>query len=459
MPSGGISRRAALGAGAVALAGLGAGCTVVPSGRDAVAMQPNKEPAAGRRTEIEVYNNFGADVGSGIVQCAAAFEAAQDDIGVRVTFAPAVGAGDTVPQKLLTAIAGGQAPDVAFCDAAVTPAWTRLQIMTDLTPYFERDGLRLEDFYAPCAASMAYEDRVWSLQWDADPNFPFFWNKGLFEECGLDPEKPPATIEEIDACAKEIDRVERGRATRIGIIPWDQYGAANSMLTWGYAFGGEFWQEGTNLVTPDDEPVVAALEWMAASAARVGGADAVSIAPPSLTSHPFSTGNLGMSCLVSANLLEIRQLHPELEIGATLLPYQAPATAPGQGAWLGGWSAFVPRSASQPDAAWEFIKWLAVSDEGTRTQWENIGFPVGYAKAAVNETIRSDENAGIYHRNLVDMKNTRPLITVNSFYSQQLEEKVQRAIYGQVAPDAAMQEVKALTTREAERFDRVGEMG
>lgn len=449
-----FSRRSLLGAGAAVAAGLSSGCTVVSSGRNAEAIRPNKDPAPGRKHVIEIYNNFGSQVGAGMVACAQDFEAYQDEIGVRVTFAPTIGA---VSQKLFTAIAGKQAPDVAYCDASVAPAWTQLQIMTDLTPYFERDGIKLEDFFPVCAASMAYRNRIWAIQWDADANFPFFWNKGLFDKSGLDPEKPPLTIDDITAAAKEINQVKAGRATQVGIIPWNQYGGANSMLTWGYSYGGSFWEQGTNNVTPDDPLIVEALAWMVKSAQSIGGADAVSIAPPSLSAHPFSTGNLGMACMVTPNLVQVKQLNPSLEIGATLLPYQPPgATKGGQGAWLGGWSGFIPRSAKQPDAAWEFLKWFSVSDEGTASQWKNIGFPVGYAKAKINETIKNDPTTGIYYDTLVEMQHTRPLITVNNFYNQQLEEKVEAAVYGQMTPEEALRQVKDLTMREAERFARVG---
>ena len=32
----------------------------------------------------------------------------------------------------------------------------------------------------------------------ADPNFAFEWNKRVFRQVGLDPEKPPTTIAELD---------------------------------------------------------------------------------------------------------------------------------------------------------------------------------------------------------------------------------------------------------------------
>lgn len=452
-----MSRRRLLGAGG--LAGLaavtGTGCEVVSSGRDAALVRPNKDPAPGRRIEIELYSNQGGSVGSGLVGCAQAFEEAQDEIAVRVTFAPSQG--DSVQPKLFTAIAGGEAPDVAFNDASLTPAWTRLGVMQDLTPYFERDGVSLDDFFEACTKTMAYDDRVWSVQWNADPNFPFFWNKNLFSESGLDPERPPQTIEEVDLMSKEINRIERGRATRIGIIPWDQYGGNNSVLTWAYCFGGKLWEEGTNKVTPDDEGVVAAIEWMVDYAKSIGGPGAVAVSPPSLQAHPFSTGNIGMSCLVAPNLADVQRLAPDIEIGSTLLPYHPPgASRPGQGAWLGGWSAFIPRGAKNPDAAWEFIKWLGISDEGTRTQWDKVGFLIGNRKAPVNKEIAADPSAGVYHETLRNMVNTRPLITVNDFYGQQMQEKMQAAIYGQIAPRDAMREVKRLTLREADRFERVG---
>ena len=66
----------------------------------------------------------------------------------------------------------------------------------------------------------------------------------------MDPEKPPVTIDDITAAAKELDQVKDGRATQVGIIPWNQYGGANSILTWGYSYGGSFWEKGTNNVTP-----------------------------------------------------------------------------------------------------------------------------------------------------------------------------------------------------------------
>lgn len=133
-----------------------------------------------------------------------------------------------------------------------TPQWAALGIMTDLTDWFERDGLSLDDYFAPAAEAMTHNDRVFSMNWDPDPNFPLFWNKDLFEQSGLDPEKPSTTIEEVDEFNAKILKRDGGIATKVGLTPWDNYGFANSIFTWGFAFGGQFRTPGTDDVTPDD---------------------------------------------------------------------------------------------------------------------------------------------------------------------------------------------------------------
>jgi hypothetical protein len=49
--------------------------------------------------------------------------------------------------------------------------------------------------------SMAFPTRVIALC--ADPNFGFMWNKESFRNAGLDPDRPPTTIRELDAGIKK----------------------------------------------------------------------------------------------------------------------------------------------------------------------------------------------------------------------------------------------------------------
>jgi len=294
------------------------------------------------------------------------------------------------------------------------------------------------------------------MQWDADPNFPFFWNKDLFAQVGLDPNTPPKTLAEVDEFSQKINRKgKNGNVTRIGIVPWDPYGFSNSLFTWGWAFGGNFYDEAKQEVTPDNEYVVKALEWMVNYAKSVGGPAKIAVSPPGITLPGFSTGNVAMSWLVAPNDRDIRAASPNMHIGAGLLPYQSPgATQPGVGAWLGGWGIFIPTGAKNPDAAWDFIKWISATDAGTRAQWETVGFPPAYKKAAVLQDIKTDPVMGPYYNVLVTAQHSRPAIPVGAFYAAQLELQVSDAVYGRITPLQALRTVKQNTMNEWDRFKR-----
>ena len=108
------------------------------------------------------------------------------------------------------------------------------------------------------------EDWWWAISKALD--FGFVWNKETFKKAGLDPSKPPKTMEELDKLAGALTESEQNQLISIGLIPWAQYGGANSIFTWGWAFGGEFYDYEKHLITCDDPRIVKALEWMCAYA-------------------------------------------------------------------------------------------------------------------------------------------------------------------------------------------------
>lgn len=449
-----ITRRNALaalgmiGAGTLALPGCTFTKGTAPISTNGLA----KKPAPGRKTNIEFYSLWGGPTGQGLVNLAKKYESIQSEVGVRITYAPATGIG--VQQKLQVAIASGDPPDVAQIVPYETPQWADLGLMTDLTHYLKRDGLSEKDFIKPAWHDMNYKGKVWQLQWDADPNFPFFWNKQLFEKSGLDPEKPPQTIDEVDEYSKKILKRSGGNVTQIGMIPWQTYGFANSMFTWGFAFGGRFWDPEKQRVTADDEYVVKALEWMTKYAKNVGGADKVTVAPPSLQLNPFATGNIGMSPMVATDFLNIRAAKKDLKIGAGLIPYAPPgAKKPGVGAWVGGWAVFIPNGSKKKDAAWDFIKWMSTDDVGTETQWKNVGFlPAAHGKTL--ESVRTDPEMSPFYTTLFATENVRPNIPVADFFTQSMETEVSKAIYGQASPLQVLRTINHDTQRELNRFQR-----
>jgi ABC-type glycerol-3-phosphate transport system substrate-binding protein len=451
----GMSRRAFAGkAGAtIAAAAMAAGLPIPNHAyaQDEAEVTPeDRVPEGDRAITLEFFSSFGGILFDAFSKIASDYEATQPDVGIKISYSP----GHAENPRLLTTLAAGDAPDIAMMVDFQNAQYVELGVVTDLTDRYAAAGLTQEDMYPAAWNLMSYKDRVWHLPFEVDPNFPMFWNKAIFAEAGLDPEVGPATFDDIDAFSQAIFREEDGLVTRIGIIPWDTYGFANSIYTWGWSFGGSFFDPEANEVTPDNDQVVAALEWMVEYAKTVGGPDKVSVAPPNLGVHSIAAGNLGMAPLVTPNYRDALRYNEDLELGNGLLPIGGAGTDPGQGAWTSGWRLFIPTGAKNEDAAWDFIHWMTATDEGTRSEWTHMGFIPGWTKAPVNEEIKADPVMSAYFDTLLASKFSKEPIPVGAYYQGQLEEKVSQAIYGELEPRAALEEVKQLTMAEWERFGR-----
>jgi ABC-type glycerol-3-phosphate transport system substrate-binding protein len=131
-----------------------------------------------------------------------------------------------------------------------------------------------------------YRGKTWALPIVPASN-ALLINKRLFKEAGLDPDKPPVTIEELDACAEKLTKwevtlasgekkIETGylpevpasqkRLIQAGFFPepaWWAYG-------WGYYFGGSL-LAGPDKIAIDEPANVRAYDWVASYSHNFGG--------------------------------------------------------------------------------------------------------------------------------------------------------------------------------------------
>ncbi|WP_404383032.1 extracellular solute-binding protein [Knoellia locipacati] len=80
------------------------------------------------------------------------------------------------------------------------------------------DPEELKHVLPPAALDIyKFKDKTWALPWYNAP-IPLMYNKALFKKAGLDPEKPPATMDEMIVAAQAL--------RKIGVTPWG-YGVKN----------------------------------------------------------------------------------------------------------------------------------------------------------------------------------------------------------------------------------------
>ncbi len=402
-----------------------------------------RENAASGPPEITVWHPWGKDQAAGLQRLVDRYHKAQNKVRVRLVFTPT---DLSTNQKFFTAVAANKPPDVSFVDGTQVAQWAEWNALEPLNKFIERDKVRADDFFAPCWKQALYDDKVFALTFSADPNFAFCWNKTEFRRAGLDPEKPPRTMEEVDAYAKKLEVDKNRRLEKIGIIPWNQYGRANSTFTWGWAFGGNFYDDNTQTIKANDAKTVKALEWMTSYAKRLDVTRINATTSGWGADNPLITGKLAMACVHISTLNDLKKYGADLDYGLAPLP----GAVDGEigSSWVGGWLLSLPRGSRHPEEGWDFIHWICATPEGTSALSEEMGVLPGFRHSPAIAKVKKDPQLKMFVQILEESKHQRPVMPVQAYFMGALDRAVDRAIYGKQTPQESLNQATAETQRE-----------
>jgi ABC-type glycerol-3-phosphate transport system substrate-binding protein len=193
-----------------------------------------------------------------------------------------------IDRRLLTATAGGNPPDVAGVWTWMLTIYADKGALTDLDDYLVEVNLT-KDHYLPVFWDICqYKGKMWGLV-STPASIALHWNRRLFREAGLDPDKPPATIKELDIMAEKLTKIQlpdgeiisyynlkqkedyenllkKGKIIQLGFLhtepnwyPW----------YWGYFFGGKLWN-GKDTITADESINILAYDWVRSYSQKYG---------------------------------------------------------------------------------------------------------------------------------------------------------------------------------------------
>jgi len=202
-----------------------------------------------------------------------------------------------VDQKTLIATAGGNPPDIAGIWGAQMGTFSAYNALTPLHE-LAADGTITRETYKPFIYELCAPGGVPYAASSTPAAVALYWNKELFREVGLDPEKPPQSIDELDAMAdKLIIQKPDGTIVRAGFLPnfpgwWDYY--------WGNFFGNRLWISETDDYRIDTPEQVRAYTWYQKYAIKYGPGNVVSFGSGfgqfASPQNPFMSGEVAM-CL------------------------------------------------------------------------------------------------------------------------------------------------------------------
>ena len=229
-------------------------------------------------------------------------------------------------QKYAVASAGGSAPDALSLDLIYTPSFAasgQLKDITDLAkslPYYGN--------LSPAHLSVGvYNGKTYGLPFSSDASV-LIWNKDLFKQAGLDPEKGPTNWAEIRSDAEKVNAL--GKDIK-GFYFSGNCGGCNiftfTPLIW--ASGGDIFSadgKKATLNTPQMRDAIAFFHGMVKDGLVPSGAQ-TDTGPNFFAA--FASGKVGLSPSGAFAIGALNVQYPNLHYGVTYLPGKT-----------GGWSSF-----------------------------------------------------------------------------------------------------------------------
>jgi ABC-type glycerol-3-phosphate transport system substrate-binding protein len=293
----------------------------------------------------------------------AAWTAGHPHLKVSFRVAEATGAGVESLRQFAAATAGGKAPHVVDFDRFQMATYALWRLFRPIDEHARRDKYDLGRFApAVLAEARGFDRQLYGLPSSVDIRL-LYWNKELFERAGLDPERPPATWDELRAAAARVTRP--GGRTGMERLGFHTTEGQASLHTFAWQSGGSFQSPDGRTATLPLAPNQEALEWLVQLTNDLGGwraGAAFRDAWGKGAQHPFLSGQLAMQYQLDGWAGDhIARHRPDLAFGVAPLPARRAGDPPFS--WSGGYSFVICRDARHLDLAWELIKWL-VSEPG-----------------------------------------------------------------------------------------------
>jgi multiple sugar transport system substrate-binding protein len=358
----------------------------------------------------------------------AKFQEANPDITVRLEITTS----DGLPQRVLTAMQSGAAPDVID----VQHGWVNGYAQNDLVIAMD-DVIQDRDDYVPAALDyVTWNGRLWAIPYRIETHAIIF-NKDDFEAAGLDPASPPETWDGlVEAATALTGDGKSGFAITGG-------GEVGNTIFRSLPF---IWMNGGSIIS-DDLTTATVNEPAAVEAVTFYTDFFLKGLSPASTLENDGTANrrLFIADAVSMyqsgqfDIASIRQENPDIDIGVMPIPHpEGKETA----AILGGWSLVIPSDAQNPEETKTLVQFLAEA--------ENMGaltdtFP---ARTSAMDLPRFDDPILEVFKGMLPHGRPVPPSPVWVQISQAYFDGIQRILLGdedpQTAMDGAAEEIQAL---------------
>ena len=271
--------------------------------------------------------------------------------------------------SLATAIRAGNPPDVDGLNDIDVPTFSRNGSFTDLTDAINK--LPYKSALSPGHMGLAaYQGKQYGVPYWGDLSV-LWYNKQLFQQAGLNPNKPPTTYDEILADAQAINKLGNG------IHGFTFAGDCQGCL--GFTVQPGIWADGSHLTNGD----------ISSQTANITGNTALikaltlyrnvwtqHLAPDNVRTdngptwgQDFAAGKVG---IMPGGYGQLTGLAKPGQLGTEFMDAPLPGSTSGAYSTFDGGDDFViPTAAKNASGAWEFIQWVLQTEQ--QNQYPDLG--------------------------------------------------------------------------------------
>jgi sn-glycerol 3-phosphate transport system substrate-binding protein len=401
--------------------------------------------AAMAKTEISFY--FPVAVGGPITKIidgyAAQFNKENPDYNVTPVYS---GTYQETIVKVLTAHKAGKPPTSAILLSTDTFTLADEGAIAPIDDFVKTDADRawLKSFFPAFLLNGQFDNKTWGVPFQRS-TVVLYWNKELFKEAGLDPNKPPQTWAETISMGQKLTKKDAsGKVTQWGIqVP------SSGFPYW--LFQGFSTQNGAilanaagNAVKYDDPKVVGALQYWVDLSRKHG------IHPPGVvewgtTPRDFMERKVAMIWTTTGNLTNIRS-NAKFDFGVAMLPAGERRGSPTGG---GNFFIFKKATAAEQTGAYKFAQWLTQPERAA--QWSiDTGYvavsPASYETAALKK-YAADFPPALVARDQLPHAVAELSTHDNQRVTKALNDGLQAALTGAKTPEQAMKDAQAEANR------------
>jgi multiple sugar transport system substrate-binding protein len=381
-------------------------------------------------TEIAVWHGYQDTEGDAFKSLIDQYNKAHPDVKVTELYS----SNDLVLQKVLTAVRGGSAPDVAYMFGSWSPNIAKIPQLVDMAGVVSQPDWKWDDFYPAERQAATVGDKIVGVPALVD-NLAIVYNKKLFADAGVAPPSPNWTWDDFRAAAAKLTDPAKGQYG--WLIPAD----GSEDTVWHYV--PMLWEAGGDLLSPDNQRAVFNSE---AGTKALTTLQQMAVTDKSLYLDTTNENgpklmNSGKVAMLVTGPWDLSSLS-DIDYGVQVMPTFAGSSGAHQ--TISGpdnWVVF-NNGDQKKKAALDFVQWLTAPDQVKAFSLATGDLPtrtsVGTDQELLAKMNEKLPGSATFVENLNNVKKVRPTVEQYPAISEALGQAIVSVMLGKEQPAAAL---------------------